>query len=152
CRWCSVNMETSRSLRRGVKATLRSVEATALERVGTLPQRVESHAAHSSPGASQKIFTLNACPGHLVTERLRQSRPMRKSLTTALTGGFSGIARRAGRRPGSVARAESLPNACVRECAGYLAALTKAQGGPKRARLVAAIGTLVLAHTEPEPD
>ncbi|WP_053171240.1 hypothetical protein [Streptomyces sp. SBT349] len=53
-------------------------------------------------------------------------------------------------RPGSVARAEDLVTACVRECAGYLAALG---GTPARERteLVAAIGTLVAEHTTFEP-
>jgi hypothetical protein len=54
-------------------------------------------------------------------------------------------------RPGSVARVESLFNACVRECAGYVAALD-APPGPRRTELVAAIGALVVEHTAAEPD
>ncbi len=53
-------------------------------------------------------------------------------------------------RPGSVARAEDLLNACVREYAAYLAALEKPQG-PKRTKLVAAIGALIVEHTAAEP-
>ncbi|MGP3971371.1 hypothetical protein [Streptomyces sp. 6N223] len=56
-------------------------------------------------------------------------------------------------RPGSVARAESLLNACVWECAGHLAGLNRPPG-PRRTELVAAIGALVVEHTaaEPEPE
>ncbi|MEO3756248.1 hypothetical protein [Streptomyces sp. B6B3] len=50
-----------------------------------------------------------------------------------------------------MARAEDLLNACVREYAAYLAALDKPQG-PKRTKLVAAIGTLIVEHTAPEPE
>lgn len=53
-------------------------------------------------------------------------------------------------RPGSVARAEDLLTACVRECAGYVAAVPGALG-PERAALVAAIGRLVVEHTDLEP-
>lgn len=52
-------------------------------------------------------------------------------------------------RPGSVARAEDLLTACVRECAGYAAAQGKPPG-PKRTQLIAAIGTLVVEYTAPE--
>lgn len=59
-------------------------------------------------------------------------------------------------RPGSVARAEDLVTACVRECAGYLTALDGLGGTlvPERAKLVSAIGTLVAEHAayEPSPD
>ncbi|MDB1090168.1 hypothetical protein PJ985_21665 [Streptomyces sp. ACA25] len=57
-----------------------------------------------------------------------------------------------GLRPGSVARAEDLLTACVRECARYVAALGEEPETPERGRLVAAIGTLVVEHTAPEPD
>ncbi|ONK13343.1 hypothetical protein [Streptomyces sp. MP131-18] len=53
-------------------------------------------------------------------------------------------------RPGSVARAEDLTTACVRECAGYLAALDDV-AAPEHTKLVAAIGTLVAEHTAYEP-
>ncbi|MDT0347654.1 hypothetical protein [Streptomyces litchfieldiae] len=53
-------------------------------------------------------------------------------------------------RPGSVARAEDLITACVRECAGYLAALDGV-AAPERTKLVAAIGTLIAEHTAFEP-
>lgn len=53
-------------------------------------------------------------------------------------------------RPGSVARAEDLLTACVRECAGYVAALD-GETDRKRARLVASIGALVAEHTAHEP-
>ncbi|MFI7273696.1 hypothetical protein [Streptomyces sp. NPDC049879] len=48
-------------------------------------------------------------------------------------------------RPGSVARAEDLFTACVRECAAYVA------GGGGDAALVAAIGALVVEHSAHEP-
>ncbi|WP_461034645.1 hypothetical protein [Streptomyces mayteni] len=43
-------------------------------------------------------------------------------------------------RPGSVARAEDLLTACVRECAAYVAT------GPENRKLVAAVGALVVEH------
>lgn len=52
-----------------------------------------------------------------------------------------------GLRVGSVARAEDLYTACVRECARHLAVLG-AGGGP----LVAAIGELVVEHAALQPD
>jgi hypothetical protein len=56
-------------------------------------------------------------------------------------------------RPGSVARAEDLITACVRECAGHLAALDGV-ATPEHTKLVAAIGALVAEHTafEVSPD
>ncbi|WP_158674666.1 bacterial transcriptional activator domain-containing protein [Streptomyces hoynatensis] len=48
-------------------------------------------------------------------------------------------------RPGSVARAEDMLTACVRECAAYLAT------GPTHAGLVAAVGALVVEHSDHEP-
>ncbi|MGK5532888.1 hypothetical protein [Streptomyces sp. URMC 129] len=53
-----------------------------------------------------------------------------------------------------MARAEDLITACVRECAGYLAALHALDGAaaPERTKLVSAIGTLVVEHTAYEPD
>ncbi len=53
-------------------------------------------------------------------------------------------------RPGSVARAEDLLNACVRECADRLAAV-RGTLSVESARLVAAIGALVVEHTAVEP-
>ncbi|UCM88800.1 hypothetical protein [Streptomyces marincola] len=53
-------------------------------------------------------------------------------------------------RPGSVARAEDLTTACVRECAGYLAALDGV-ATPERTKLVAAIGAFVAEHVAYEP-
>lgn len=60
---------------------------------------------------------------------------------------WAGLARL---RPGSVARAEDLLTACVRECASYTAGLTKPPG-PKRTKLVTAIAALVVEHTASEP-
>ncbi|MEO3755060.1 hypothetical protein [Streptomyces sp. B6B3] len=53
-------------------------------------------------------------------------------------------------RPGSVARAEDLLNACVRECADRLAAV-RGTLGVESTRLVAAIGALVVEHTAVDP-
>lgn len=52
-----------------------------------------------------------------------------------------------GLRAGSVARAEDLYTACVRECARHLAGPAGGDGP-----LVAAIGRLVVEHTALEPD
>jgi hypothetical protein len=68
-----------------------------------------------------------------------------------LAGDVSSMTKRwaglTGLRAGSVARAEDLYTACVRECARHLA-------GPEdgQAPLVAAIGVLVVEHTALEPD
>ncbi|NJQ08280.1 hypothetical protein [Streptomyces lonarensis] len=56
-----------------------------------------------------------------------------------------------GLRAGSVARAEDLYTACVRECARHLAARGEA-GTRADAALIAAIGALVAEHTELRPD
>ncbi|MGP4113655.1 hypothetical protein ACTWP5_22440 [Streptomyces sp. 4N509B] len=56
-------------------------------------------------------------------------------------------------RPGSVARAENMLHACVRECARHLAAVSPARPpGPNGTALLAAIGGLVVEHTAAEPD
>lgn len=62
-----------------------------------------------------------------------------------------------GLRAGSVARAEDLYTACVRECARHLAGPgagdgTGAVGGTGDGPLVAAIGALVVEHTALQPD
>ncbi|WP_181727462.1 glycosyltransferase family 29 protein [Streptomyces sp. PT12] len=53
-------------------------------------------------------------------------------------------------RPGSVARAEDLLTACVRECAAHLVSL-EGPAPAQRTGLVAAIGVLVAEHTAFEP-
>ncbi|MFX4294059.1 hypothetical protein [Streptomyces bohaiensis] len=57
-----------------------------------------------------------------------------------------------GLRAGSVARAEDLSTACVRECARHLAARPGDAGSLADVSLVAAIGALVAEHTELCPD
>ncbi|MBB0247037.1 tetratricopeptide repeat protein [Streptomyces alkaliphilus] len=55
-----------------------------------------------------------------------------------------------GLRAGSVARAEDLLTACVRECARHVAA-SEDRPGPEQRRLVAAVGELVVRHTDLRP-
>ncbi|MCE7080910.1 hypothetical protein [Streptomyces sp. ST2-7A] len=55
-----------------------------------------------------------------------------------------------GLRAGSVARAEDLLTACVRECARHVAT-SEDRPGPEQRRLVAAVGELVVRHTDLRP-
>jgi hypothetical protein len=71
---------------------------------------------------------------------------MKRSWATGATAAAGLV----GLRPGSVARAEDLLNASVRECARYVASLTSPPD-PERTKLVAGIGALVVEHTAPEP-